>query len=93
MPAEEPKLKDVLRANRHAPGLAVRWLVFGSAGHVTRPSPGGPLAHYDSCHGKMHPQSKCVANMWHAGHPMQPHIHTCAYMCAPCRATRCDHSA
>jgi hypothetical protein len=81
LPAENPDLKGFLNKYKGSPGLAMRWLVFGSAGHVKRPSPGGPLRHYNSCHGKMAPQSKCMANMWHAGHPMRPHIHTCGHMC------------
>jgi hypothetical protein len=82
MPAEKPDIKRVLRDNKHVPAFAIRWLVFGSAGHMMRPSPGGPLQHYDSCGGKMAPQSKCLANMWHAGEPMLATIHTCGHLCA-----------
>jgi hypothetical protein len=93
MPAEHPNLKKVLAANKYVPAFAIRWLVFGTAGHVKRPSPGGPLAHYNSCHGKMHPQSKCLANMWFAGHPMQPTIHTCGHLCAAAHLSRVSCSA
>ena len=71
----------------------MRWLVFGTAGHVERPSPGGPLRHYNSCHGSMAYESKCLANMWHVGHPMLTTIHTCGYMCAVTLLALCAVSA
>lgn len=80
-----PGLKAELRSFRGNAGLSLQWVLFGSSGHVKRPTPGGPLAHYHKCTGYLSFQMKCMANMYHATHHMMVGntVHDCTYKCAP----------
>ena len=83
--AKDPDLKGVLRGFRGAAGLSMQWLLFGTSGHIKRPQPGGPLAHFTKCTGQLSFQMKCLANMWHAAHHMMVGntVHDCTYKCVP----------
>lgn len=61
----------------------MQWVMFGSSGLVKRPSPGGPLAHYQKCTGYLSFQTKCLANMYHAADEMMKgdNVHRCQYKC------------
>ena len=82
--APEPDLKGVLHDFRGNAGLSLQWVLFGSSGHEKRPTPGGPLAHYHKCTGKLSFQMKCMANMYHASHHVLVGntVHDCTYKCA-----------
>jgi hypothetical protein len=82
--AKSPDLKSVLRSFKGNAGLSLQWVIFGSSGHTKRPTPGGPLAHYHQCTGKLSFQMKCMANMYHATHHMMVGntVHDCTYKCA-----------
>lgn len=84
--AKSPDLKEVLRSFKGNAGLSMQWVMFGSSGHVKRPTPGGPLAHYHQCTGKLSFQMKCMANMYHASHHMMVGntVHDCTYRCEHC---------
>ena len=79
--AKSPNLKSVLTSFKGNAGLSMQWVMFGSSGHVKRPTPGGPLAHYHQCTGKLSFQMKCMANMFHASHHMMVGntVHDCTY--------------
>lgn len=84
--AKAPDLKGVLRSFKGNAGLSMQWVMFGSSGHVKRPTPGGPLAHYHQCTGKLSFQMKCMANMYHAANHMMVGntVHDCTYRCVHC---------
>lgn len=79
--AQTPDLKAVLRDFKGNAGLSMQWIIFGSSGHVQRPRPGGPLAHYHQCTGGLSFQMKCMANMFYATHHMMVGntVHDCTY--------------
>jgi hypothetical protein len=65
------KIPDVLRRYEEYGGLVLFWRLFGSSGHVRRPS-GGVLANYNRCANNY--QVKTIANMrYTAGAGSNPH--------------------
>ena len=76
-------------------GLSLQWVLFGSSGHVSRPTPGGPLAHYHKCTGELSYQMKCMANMFHAADHMMVGntVHDCTYRCALLRTCAWSHAS
>ena len=83
---EEPDLKAFMRRHRGAAGLTLQWVMFGSSGIRERPTPGGPLRHFNKCSDQLSFEMKCFAASHHLSETPFIHpyfIHACCYKCAP----------
>ena len=79
---EEPDLKAFMRKHRGAAGLTLQWVMFGSSGIRDRPTPGGPLRHFNKCSAELSFEMKCLAASHHLAETPFIHpyfIHACCY--------------
>ena len=76
-------LKGLLHDYRLFPGLVVHWILFGSAGRITRPHNGGMMQHYMMCNPEPRETFKTIANMFYADR-VDTTPHNLSFRCVAC---------
>ena len=83
-------MKQVLSRRPADAGIALQWVLFGTSGHLQRPTAApGTLRHYTRCSGQLSTYMKCLARPRELAAdvvvPFRKPQHSCVYRCVhPC---------